>query len=113
MEARDELVALLETAAKIARQSETRDDSVAWRVADAALLMRAILAQKNSADVAGFDRATGRGAVLPYGGEALPVFNIFDAEGNTHVVYGDAFVREVLHQTFMQALAEIDWPYTQ
>jgi hypothetical protein len=113
MQVRDEMVALLETAAKIARQTESRDDSVAWRVADAALLMRQILTQKNADDVIGFDRATGRGAVLPYGGEALPVFSILDAEGNMHVVYGDAFVREVLRQTFEQALVELDGPYTQ
>ena len=113
MEARDELVALLETASKILRQTKTRDDSVAWRVADAALLMREILTQTNQTDVQGFDRATGRGAVLPYGREALPVFVIFDAKGGEHVVYGDVFVREVLLQTFRQTWDETDAPYTQ
>lgn len=71
--ARDEIADLLECAARIMRQHPKgeRDDSVSWRVADAGMLLRALMEEPNSGwagDAAGVSRPTGLGALLPQRG---------------------------------------------
>ncbi|MDA8120243.1 MAG: hypothetical protein M0Z85_09460 [Gammaproteobacteria bacterium] len=58
---------LLQSAGQIMQENQdgSRDGSVAWRLADAGLLLRRVLEADQSCDVAGFDIFTGRGALLP------------------------------------------------
>lgn len=67
----DEVVDLLDVAARIARRvaegrhPEDRLDSVAWRAADALLILREIVEQRwPGIEIAGLHRGTGRGAQL-------------------------------------------------
>lgn len=68
----EEIADLLESAAGILRRHPNgeRDDSVAWRVADAGLLLRALMAKpkrgwSNEPGVQGINCPTGMGAMLP------------------------------------------------
>lgn len=69
---RDQIADLLQSAADIMRRNKngSRDDSVAWRVADAGLLLRLLMEEPGSGwtkvkDVGGINRPTGFGAMLP------------------------------------------------
>lgn len=54
----------LETAARLIREGG-RDDSAAWRLADAGLEFRKMIERKGETDVIGVHHPTGMGALLP------------------------------------------------
>ena len=64
---RDVIAAELESAARILRENQdgSRDDSAAWRVADAGLELRRLIEKTGAADVPGVHEPTGMGAFLP------------------------------------------------
>jgi hypothetical protein len=69
--AKGQIAGLLESAARILRTYEHNErlDSVAWRVADASLLLRELMACSKSGwskvkNVGGIDKPTGMGAML-------------------------------------------------
>jgi hypothetical protein len=68
---------LLETSAGIIRDypEGMRDGSVAWRVADAGLLLRRAIEKKHTTgtEIEGFNCRTGLGALLPDNDDAEPV----------------------------------------
>jgi len=61
---RDVIAAQLETAARLIREGG-RDDSAAWRLADAGLEFRRLIERKGEIDVIGVHHPTGMGATLP------------------------------------------------
>lgn len=61
---RDVIAAQLETAARIIREGG-RDDSAAWRLADAGLEFRRLIERSGEAGVIGVHYPTGMGAMLP------------------------------------------------
>jgi hypothetical protein len=64
---RERIADELETAAHILRRNlkGERDDSAAWRIADAGLQLRNKIERSGMTDVEGVDTPTGRGALLP------------------------------------------------
>jgi len=64
---RETIAAELESAARILRENARgeRDGSVAWRVADAGLMLRRLIEANGDTDVQGVDVPTGMGAMLP------------------------------------------------
>ncbi len=62
---RETIAALLAEAIRHITEAGRHDDCAAWRVADAGLLLRALLEEDNNNDLLGLDKPTGRGALLP------------------------------------------------
>ncbi len=61
---RELIAALLAEAIQYITNSSRFDDSAAWRVADAGLLLRELMEEDND-NLPGLDKPTGRGALLP------------------------------------------------
>ena len=61
---RELIAALLAEAIQYITNSSRFDDSAAWRVADAGLLLRELMEEDNN-NLPGLDKPTGRGALLP------------------------------------------------
>ena len=61
---REMIAALLAEAIRNITGAGHRDDSAAWRVADAGLLLRELMEEDNN-NLPGLDKPTGRGALLP------------------------------------------------
>ena len=61
---RDLIATQLETAARLIRDGD-RDESAAWRLADAGLEFRRLIERNGERDVIGVHSPTGMGATLP------------------------------------------------